>query len=99
MQGTKRPPVRPYRSAVVGGYVNFNAEGLTAAAGYHMMSAAQLERYRHAVNAGTEGAPLAQVVSGLRQKGSRSVAARPSRALHAGTPRTIPGSNCSVTRA
>jgi hypothetical protein len=37
--------------------------------------------------------------SGSGPKASRSVAARLSRALRAGIPRTIPGSDCSVTMA
>ena len=36
-----------YASLDRGGYVRFSADGLTAALGYYMMTAAQLERYRH----------------------------------------------------
>ena len=44
----------PYKTEIYatfdrGGYVNFSSDGLTAALGYFMMTAAQLERYRHAV--------------------------------------------------
>src|SRR6516165_2057567 len=45
----------PYKTEIYatldrGGYVNLSADGLTAATGYYMMSAAQLERYRRAVD-------------------------------------------------
>ena len=41
----------PYKTEIYatldrGGYVRFGADGLTAALGYYMMTAAQLERYR-----------------------------------------------------
>ena len=52
-----------------GGYVRFGADGLTAAVGYHLMSAAQLERYRHAVDDEVDGARLAQTVARLRDEG------------------------------
>ena len=64
----------PYKTQIYatldrGGYVNFSADGLTAATGYFMMSAAQLERYRHAVDAEASGGRLAQVVQRLRAAG------------------------------
>ena len=52
-----------------GGYVRFSADGLTAALGYHVMSTAQLERYRQGVNDGTHGARLAGLVERLRGEG------------------------------
>src|SRR5262245_12567120 len=64
----------PYKTEIYaildrGGYVKFSADGLTAAAGYFMMTGAQLERYRRAVGDETTGAPLAAVVEGLRADG------------------------------
>ena len=47
-----------YASLDRGGYVRFAADGLTAAVGYYMMSAAQLERYRRAVDDEASGAPV-----------------------------------------
>jgi uncharacterized protein (DUF2461 family) len=49
--------------------VKFSADGLTAGLGYFMMTAAQLERYRRAVDDETGGAQLAGVVERLRAEG------------------------------
>jgi uncharacterized protein (DUF2461 family) len=46
--------------------VRFSAGGLTAAAGYYVMSAAQLERYRRAVDREADGSQLAGVVARLK---------------------------------
>lgn len=64
----------PYKTEIYAaldrcGYVNFSAEGLTAAVGYFRMSTAQLERYRHAVDGETDGARLAQVMERLQAEG------------------------------
>jgi uncharacterized protein (TIGR02453 family) len=64
----------PYKTEIYatldrGGYVRFGADGLTAAVGYHQMTAAQLERYRHAVDGETHGAQLAEMVDRLRGQG------------------------------
>jgi uncharacterized protein (TIGR02453 family) len=64
----------PYKTQIYaifdrGGYVNFSAAGLTAALGYHAMSAAQAERYRRAVDDETEGSGLARLVVRLRAEG------------------------------
>jgi uncharacterized protein (TIGR02453 family) len=64
----------PYKTEIYatlerGGYMRFGADGLTAALGYYMMTAAQLERYRHAVNDTTGGAQLARMVERLRGQG------------------------------
>src|SRR5689334_7644318 len=72
----------PYKTEIYatldrGGYVRFSADGLTAALGYYMMTAAQLERYRRAVDDETGGAQLAGVVERLRAEGLRSAAGRP----------------------
>jgi uncharacterized protein (TIGR02453 family) len=61
----------PYKTEIYatldrGGYVRFSAEGLTAALGYYMMTAAQLERYRQAVDDETRGTQLAGLVERLR---------------------------------
>jgi uncharacterized protein (TIGR02453 family) len=64
----------PYKTEIYatldrGGYVNFSADGLTAAVGYFMMSTAQLERYRRAVDDEIQGTHLAEVVQRLRTEG------------------------------
>jgi uncharacterized protein (TIGR02453 family) len=64
----------PYKTEIYatldrGGYVNFSADGLTAAVGYFMMSTAQLERYRQAVDDEIQGTQLAEVVQRLRTEG------------------------------
>jgi len=64
----------PYKTEIYatldrGGYVRLGADGLTAALGYHLMTAAQLERYRHAVDDETHGARLAELVERLRGEG------------------------------
>src|SRR5215471_15734145 len=58
-----------YASLDRGGYVRFAADGLTAAVGYYMMSAAQLDRYRRAVDDETSGAQLVRLVAQLRGEG------------------------------
>ena len=64
----------PYKTEIYatldhGGYVRFSGDGLTAALGYDMMTTVQLERYGHAVNDGTHGARLAELVERLRGEG------------------------------
>ena len=64
----------PYKTEIYatldrGGYVRFGADGLTAALGYYMMTAAQLDRYRRAVDDDTSGARLAGLVEQLRVEG------------------------------
>jgi len=58
-----------YASLDRGGYVRFAADGLTAAVGYYVMSGAQLERYRRAVDDETAGTRLARLVARLRKEG------------------------------
>lgn len=64
----------PYKTEIYatldrGGYVRFGADGLTAALGYYLMTAAQLERYRRAVDDDSAGARLAGLVERLRGEG------------------------------
>ena len=64
----------PYKTAIYaaldrGGYIHFGADGLRAATGYHMMSPAQLDRYRRAGDSDADGARLATLVEGLRAEG------------------------------
>jgi uncharacterized protein (TIGR02453 family) len=64
----------PYKTEIYatldrGGYVNFSADGLTAAVGYFMMTPAQLQRYREAVDRESDGAELAGLVARLRAEG------------------------------
>ena len=67
----------PYKTEIYatldrGGYVRFGPDGLTAALGYYMMTTAQLQRYRQAVNDETHGAALAGVMARLRAAGLRA---------------------------
>src|SRR5258708_20985031 len=64
----------PYKTEIYatldrGGYVRFGADGLTAALGYYMMTPAQVDRYRHAVDDETHGARLAALVERVRGEG------------------------------
>jgi uncharacterized protein (TIGR02453 family) len=64
----------PYKTEIYatldrGGYIRFAADGLTAALGYYLMTAGQLERYRRAVSDQADGARLAAVVQRLRSGG------------------------------
>jgi uncharacterized protein (TIGR02453 family) len=64
----------PYKTEIYarldhGGYVRLGADGLTAATGYYLMSPAQLERYRAAVDDDADGAALAATVARLRREG------------------------------
>jgi uncharacterized protein (TIGR02453 family) len=64
----------PYKTEIYatldrGGYVKFSADGLAAALGYFMMTTAQLERYRRAVDDETAGARLSEVVERLGAEG------------------------------
>jgi uncharacterized protein (TIGR02453 family) len=64
----------PYKTAIYatfdrGGYVNFSADGLTAADGYFKMTATALERYRRAVDDDADGGRLAEIVGRLRTEG------------------------------
>ncbi len=60
----------PYKTGIYailedGGYVNFSANGLTAAIGYYMMAPDQLDRYRSAVAAEKTGSDLVAIVDRL----------------------------------
>ncbi len=57
---------------------------------YFMMSAAQLERYRHAIASDTEGTRLAQVVKRLRAEGLEAGGSQALKSALRGYPRTIP---------
>ncbi|MEZ0089050.1 DUF2461 domain-containing protein [Streptacidiphilus sp. EB129] len=64
----------PYKTAIGatlsrGGYVQLSADGLGAGAGYHMMSADQLERYREAVAEEVTGEELLRVIAGVEAHG------------------------------
>ena len=82
-----------------GGYLRFGAEGQTAALGYHMMTAAQLERHRQAVIDDAHGARLAELTEGCGAMACRSVAGRCSRPRRAVTRATMPGSGFCAARA
>jgi uncharacterized protein (TIGR02453 family) len=64
----------PYKTEIYatldrGGYVRFAADGLRAALGYYMLTAAQLDRYRRAVAGEALGAQLGELVERLRGEG------------------------------
>src|SRR5690348_14729758 len=54
-----------YASALCGGYVALDADGLTAAGGRYMIEAPQLQRYRAGVAADGDGGELARIVAAL----------------------------------
>ena len=67
----------PYKTEIYatldgGGYVRFSADGLTAADGYYLMTAAQLDRYRRAVSDDAAGTRLAELVDRLRGEGAEA---------------------------
>jgi uncharacterized protein (TIGR02453 family) len=85
----------PYKTEIYasfdrGGYVNFSADGLRAALGYVMMSPAQLDRYRRAVDGGAAGPGLAGVVARLRAEGIEVSAVQPVRTAPRGYPADHP---------
>jgi uncharacterized protein (TIGR02453 family) len=85
----------PYKTEIYamfdrGGYVNFSAAGLTAALGYYVMSAAQLDRYRRAVDSETEGNELARVVDRLRAGGIEAGGAQALKSAPRGYPKDHP---------
>jgi uncharacterized protein (TIGR02453 family) len=84
----------PYKTEIYatlerGGYVKFSADGLTAALGYFMMTADQLERYRHAV-ARTPGAQLTRVLERLKAEGLEAGGAQAIKTAPRGYPRDHP---------
>ena len=94
----------PYKTEIYatldrGGYVRFGADGLTAALGYYMMTTAQLQRYRQAVNDETDGAALAGVMARLRAAGLRAGGGQTLKTAPRGYPGDHPASNCSAARA
>jgi len=81
----------PYKTEIYatldrGGYVRFGADGLTAALGYYMMTTAQLERYRHAVNDEPSGAQLAELAGRLRRQGLQIAGGRALKTAPRGYP-------------
>ncbi|HEX9538502.1 MAG TPA: DUF2461 domain-containing protein [Streptosporangiaceae bacterium] len=87
----------PYKTEIYatldrGGYVKFSADGLTAAVGYFMISAAQLERYRQAVDDETTGTQLVGVVERLRAEGLEVGGGQALKSAPRGYPRDHPRS-------
>ncbi len=70
--------------------MNFSAAGLRAALGYFRMSPAQLERYRRAVDDGTEGPGLAGLLDRLRADGVAAGGAQVLKAAPRGYPKDHP---------
>jgi uncharacterized protein (TIGR02453 family) len=85
----------PYKTEIYatldrGGYVRFSADGLAAALGYYMMSPAQLERYRQAVDDETGGTRLAGMVQRLRDEGAEAGGAQTLKSAPRGYPKDHP---------
>jgi uncharacterized protein (TIGR02453 family) len=85
----------PYKTEIYaifdrGGYVNFSAAGLRAALGYFRMSPAQLERYRSAVDGGTQGPELAGLLDRLRAGGLQAGGVQVLKVAPRGYPRDHP---------
>ena len=82
-----------------GGYVRFSVDGLDAAFGYYLMTGAQLELYRHAVDDETAGALLAALVERLRGEGVQVGGGQTLKTAPRGYPADHPGWGCCGTRA
>ena len=85
----------PYKTEIYaifdrGGYVNFSAPGLTAATGYFLMSPAQLDRYRQAVDREHSGAELAALVERLKDQGLATGGRQALKTLPRGYPKDHP---------
>lgn len=72
---TNKAPYKAYQGAIVateagaGFYVEISATGLRTGGGYHAHDAAQLERYRAAVDDEDAGEELLGIISSLRRRG------------------------------
>ena len=70
-----KSPYKTHQGAIVGGsaglgyYVQVDADGLLVGGGFHSHEAAQVERYREAVDEETTGTELAGIVAALRGNG------------------------------
>jgi len=65
-----KSPYKTHMGAMVGdGYVQLNANGLAAGAGMWEMASDQLERYRAAVDDGSSGTELEDIVATIRKAG------------------------------
>ncbi len=65
-----KSPYKTEIAAVLGdGYIRLSAHGLGAGSGMHMMDAAQLDRYRKAVDDDLSGSQLEKVIAGIRGQG------------------------------
>jgi uncharacterized protein (TIGR02453 family) len=86
---------QPYKTEIYailerGGYVKFSADGLTAGLGYFMMTPAQQDRYRRAVDRDADGAQLAKVVTRLRAEGIEVGGGQTLRSAPRGYPKDHP---------
>lgn len=65
-----KSPYKTEIAAVIGaGYIRLSARGLGVGSGMYMMDAAQLDRYRKAVDDDLSGSRLERVIEGIRAKG------------------------------
>ena len=85
----------PYKTEIYatldrGGYVRFSADGLTAATGYFMMTPAQLQRYRDAVDREAEGTELDAEVARLRAAGLEVAGSQSLKTAPRGYPKDHP---------
>ncbi len=72
-----------------GGYISFDARGLTVAAGRYELTPAQLTKYRKKVAAEATGAPLAAIVARLERAGYK-LGAEALKRVPAGFPQDHP---------
>src|SRR5215467_383651 len=85
----------PYKTEIYaafdrGGYVQFSADGLTAATGYFLMAPDQLQRYRDAVVRDGDGTELAAEVARLRAAGLEVAGSQSLKTAPRGYPRDHP---------
>jgi uncharacterized protein (TIGR02453 family) len=79
---------RPHSRAAL--YVEISAEGLFAGTGYHMLDAAQLERFRYAVLYDRSGPELERAVEAVHSKGIETFGGGALKTAPRGYPRDHP---------
>lgn len=77
-------------TAGMAGYVSFDAEGLTVGSGLFMPEAAQLHRYRAAVDDDIKGSELVKIVENLRKAGYEATSRDALKSAPKGFPKDHP---------
>lgn len=86
-----KTPYKTTCAATIGfGYVSFSADGLAVGGGLYMPDAAQLARYRAAVDTEKSGAQLADIVAALHTSGYDTVAHEVLKTAPRGYPKDHP---------